>query len=163
MTLPRAAFLVATSLALAGPVLAATAKPATAAYGTREQLRQCLDREDALQARLHAMQAAAAAHDRRFDANEAEDARLVETKARLDRSDKAAIQSFNDAVLQHQQHVREVNDEAEAAEAAAKAYGDDKAALDEQCGNVTYRPADIDAVNRERRKAPAVAAAASAP
>jgi hypothetical protein len=128
-------------------------------YATREQLRECLALDDGLKARLHAMEAAAALHNRRFDANEAEGVKLVEMKARLDRSDKAAIQAFNQAVQEHNAHLQQVDDEATASDAATKALNADQAAADQKCGPLTYRPADMDAVMKERKKA----AAASAP
>jgi hypothetical protein len=156
----RIAFLVVACLLLAE---AAPAAPPAKSFGTREQLRACLDRDDALKARWRAIEAATAEHDRKFDANDAEDIQLAEMKAKLDRNDKNAISAFNKAVQEHAQHVRLVNQEADDAEATNKAYAADRAAADGQCAGLTYRPADIDAVGKERRKAAAVAAAASAP
>jgi len=40
----------------------------------------------------------------------------------------------------------------------AKAYAADRAAADDQCASLTWRPADVDAVSRERKKAAAQAA-----
>ncbi len=164
MSSSRTPFLFVLCMLVAGAASAATAKPAKGTvFGTREQLRECLDLGDAMTLRMRAVDAATAAHNRKFDANEAEDAQLVEMKARLDRSDKNAIASFNKAVQDHQQHTREVNEDADAAEALSKSYQADKLAMDDKCGNLTYRPADVDAVGRERRKAAPVATAASAP
>ncbi len=50
-------------------------------------------------------------------------------------------------------HIQQANQEASEAELAAGAYASDKAALDDRCGGLTYRPADMEAVARERRKA----------
>ncbi|MBW8778364.1 MAG: hypothetical protein JF585_04005 [Burkholderiales bacterium] len=157
MTSLRFPLLVVLPLALlAGTAGAATAKPPRAAvFGSREQLRQCLDLGDAMLARRHALEAAAADHNRKFDANDAEDARLVELKARLDRSDKDAILAFNKAVTEHAQHTHDLNAEAEQQEAGMKSFEADKADMDDKCGNLTYKPADVDAVNKERKKAAA--------
>ena len=161
MTPSRFPFLVVTWLMLSQGADAATAKAAVAGtYATREQLRECLALDDGLKARTHALEAAAVVHNQKFDANEAEGARLVDMKAKLDRSDKAAIQAFNQAVVDHNAHLQQVDEEALASDAATKALNADQSAVDQKCGSLTYRPADMDAVTKERKKA---AAAASAP
>ncbi|MBW8759307.1 MAG: hypothetical protein JF586_17025 [Burkholderiales bacterium] len=156
MIASRIPLLVVSSLLLAATAAAATAAgkpPKETAFATREQLRACLDLDDAMKTRRRDIEASAAEHNRKFDANDAEDARLVEMKTRLDRSDKDAILAFNQAVTAHAQHTRELNEEAEAQEAGVKAFEADKAAMDDRCGGLSYRPGDVDAVNRERRKA----------
>jgi nucleoside-diphosphate-sugar epimerase len=161
MSTLRIPFLLVTGLLLAA---AAHAAPPAKAFGTREQLRDCLAVDDALRARWHAIELATADHNRKFDANDAEDAELVKMKAGLDRSDKSAISAFNKAVQGHGQHIQQVNQEAADEEVTARAYAADRAAADDRCASLTYRPADIDAVSKERKKAAAAAAAsASAP
>ena len=159
----RIPFLAVTCLVFSQGAAAATAKgaPTAGTYATRDQLRECLSLDDGLKARLHAMEAANVAHNKKFDANETEGAGLVETKARLDRSDKAAILAFNQAVQEHNAHLQQVDDEAVAADAATKALDADQAAVDRKCSPLSYRPADMDAVMKERKKA--AAASASAP
>jgi hypothetical protein len=162
MTSSRIPFLLAASLLIGQGALAAGAKaPAMGSYATRVQLRECLAIDDGLKARLRALEAATQAHNRRFDANEAEGAQLVDMKARLDRGDKAAILAFNQAVQDHNQHLQQADDEAAAAEVANKAYGADQAAADQKCGPLTYRPADMDVVTKERAKAAAAAGSAA--
>ena len=154
MSPARFRFLVVTCLVWSQAASAATAKaPVAGTYATRDQLRECLNVDDGLKTRLHAMEAAAGVHNQKFDANEAESARLKDMKAKLDRSDKAAIQAFNQAVQEHNVHLKEVDDEAAASEAAQKAYALDQAAYDQKCGSLTFRPADMDAVVKERKKA----------
>ena len=153
MSMLRIPFLVVTLLAISAAAGAVASKPAKgAAFGSRDQLRECLDLDDGVKLRRHAVETATAEHDGRFDANEAEDARLAEAKAKLDRNDKNAIQAFNKAVQDHQQHTRDINEQADAAEALNRSYEADKQAMDDKCGNLTYRPADVDAVNKERKK-----------
>ena len=157
----RIAFLVITCLL---PFAAAHAAPPAKAFGTREQMRECMAMDDALKARWQAIEIATADHNRKFDANDAEDAQLAEMKAKLDRGDKNAISAFNKAVQEHGQHVQQVNQEAADEEVIARAYAADRAAADDRCASLTWRPADVDAVSKERKKAAAVAAAsASAP
>jgi hypothetical protein len=154
MSSSRLPFLVVTCLMLSQGAQAATAKaPVAGTYATRDQLRECLALDDGLKARLRAMEAAAAVHNQKFDANEVEGAKLVEMKAKLDRSDKAAIQAFNLAVQEHNAHLQQVDEEALASDVATKALNADQAAADQKCGPLTYRPADMDAVMKERKKA----------
>jgi hypothetical protein len=155
MTSSRIPLLVVSSfLLLAAAAGAATVKPPRpATFGTRDQLRECLDLDDAMKTRRHTLEASAAEHNKKFDANDAEDARLVEMKAKLDRTNKDAILAFNKAVTEHAQHTHDLNQEADEQEAGMKSLQADKADMDDKCGNLTYRPADIDAVNRERKKA----------
>ena len=160
MSPSRITFLVVSCLMLSQEAGAATAKaPVMGTYATRDQLRECLALDDGVKSRQHALEAATVAHNQKFDANEAEGAKLVEMKAKLDRSDKAAILAFNQAVQEHNAHLQQVDEEAVAADLATKALNADQAALDQKCGSLTYRPADMDAVTKERKKA----AAASAP
>jgi hypothetical protein len=150
----RFPLLVVSSLLLAATAGAATVKPAkSAVFGTRDQLRECLDLGDAMNARRVTLEAAVADHNRKFDANDAEEARLVEMKAKLDRNDKDAITAFNKAVTEHAQHTRDLNAEADQQDVGMKAFQSDKADMDDKCGNLTYKPADVDAVNKERKKA----------
>ena len=162
MSSSRIPFLLVTCLVLSQGAVAATAKaPVAGTYATREQLRECLTLDDGLKARMHAMEAATVVHNQKFDANEVEGARLVEMKAKLDRGDKAAIQAFNQAVQEHNLHLQQVDEEAVAADVATKALNADQAAVDQKCGPLTYRPADMDAVVKERKKAAAASASAS--
>ena len=155
MTSSRFPLLVVPFLLLAFAAAAATVKPPPrpAVFGTREQLRQCLDLGDAMNARRKTIETAAAEHNKKFDANDVEDAKLVEMKAKLDRNDKDAILAFNKAVTEHTQHTHDLNAEADQQDASMKAFQNDKADMDDKCGNLTYKPADIDAVNKERKKA----------
>jgi len=142
---------------------AAGTKPATATFGTRAQLRECLALDDAIKARSGDLESTTTAINAKIAANEAEAARLSDMKKTLDRSDKAAIASFNQLAQAHNQHVQQVDDETSGAEALRARLANEKADMDDKCGGFTYRPADIEAVDKERRKAAAVAAAASAP
>ncbi len=160
MSVLRISFLLVACLTLAD---AARAAPPAKAFGSRDQLRECLDLDDTLKARWQAVQAATTENNRKFAENDAEEAKLVEMKAKLDRSDKNAILAFNKAVAEHGQHIQQANQDGDATDAANKAYLADRAAADGKCSELTYRPADIDAVGKERKKAAVQASAASAP
>jgi hypothetical protein len=162
----RIPFLVVAFVLVADAACAGTAKPAPAAagtYGTRDQLRECLDLDDSLKQRTRGIEAATTANNQHFDANEAEAVKLVDTKKALDRSDKAAILAFNQLVVDHNQHVQKAQQEQADIELATGVLATDRAGADHKCGALTYRPADMDAVTRERKKAALSAAAASAP
>ena len=154
MSMLRISFLFLACFGLAG---AARAAPAAKPFGTREQLRECLDLDDALKPRWQAIETATAAHNKKFDDNDAEEARLAEMKAKLDRNDKNAILAFNKAVAEHGQHIQQVNQEGDEIEATSKAYAADRAAADGKCAGLTYRPADVDAVSKDRKKTSASA------
>jgi hypothetical protein len=163
MSPSRIPFLVVTCLMFSQGATAATAKagPAAGTYATRDQLRECLSLDDGLKARTHALEAATVVHNRKFDASEAEGARLVDMKARLDHGDRAAIQAFNQAVQERNAHLQQMDEEALAADVATKALEADQAAVDQKCGPLTYRPADMDVVVKERKKATSASAPAS--
>jgi len=159
MTTLRITFLVLAGLLLSDTAGAATAKAATTgAFGTRDQLRECMALDDSLKLRSAGIEAATAASNQKFDANEAEAARLVDMKNNLDRNDKSAIATFNQLVLDHNLHVDQAHQAASEAEMAGHVLATDRAAADQRCGRLTYRPGDIDAVTRERKQATATSA-----
>ena len=163
MTSLRIPFVLLAPLLLSAAAGAATGKTTAGTFGNRDQLRECLALDDTLRARTTTLSARVADSNKRIEDNAAEDARLVDMKKALDRSDKAAILKFNEVVLAHKQHVEQSDRDADEIEKATNEYNADKAAAEQKCGALTYHPADVEAVNRERRKASAVAAAASAP
>lgn len=159
----RIPLLVVVASLSAGGALAA-GKNVGATFGTRDQLRECMSLDDALKLRSQALEASVKATNQQVADNDAEGARLGEMKKTLDRSDKAAIQKFNEAALAHNQHVKDAEQAGADEEAATRLFSDDRADMDQKCGSLTYRPADMDAIAKERsRKAAAVAVAASAP
>jgi hypothetical protein len=147
----RLCLVLACALSSAG-TLAAT-KPAAEVFGTRAQLRECLDIDDGLRQRSDAAEASTAALNGRITANAEESARLADMKKTLARDDKAAVASFNQLAVAHNQHVQQVDDEIAAAQATSDRLAADKADREKKCGGLTYRPADLAAVDKERRKA----------
>ena len=134
----------------------AASQPPAHAFATREQLRACLALEDGLKERLRALEASNAAHQAMFDQVEAENARIDQARAQLDRDSDASMKSFNTLVKEHNQHVRRLNQDAADSRPAADAYNADMSAYNRQCGGQAYRSEDMDAVARERRAASAV-------
>ena len=162
MTSLRLPLLVIALLLQPAAACAGTAKAAAGTFGTREQLRDCLAQDDALRQRTHDLEAAVAAVNQKFDANEAEAVKLVDTKKTLDRSDKSAIATFNQLAQDHNLHLQQAHQQEADNELAGNILATDKAAVEQKCGGLTYRPADMEVVTRERKKAAAVAAAGAA-
>ncbi len=166
--LPLLALALASSLLLLGTAGATTVKtgkppasqPPARQWATREQLRDCLDTEAGLKTRFGAIEATNRAHEKLFDQVEAENTRLVELQSQLDHDSETSVRAFNALVKDHNQHVKQLNQDAADARPAADAYNADMVAFNHKCSALVYRVDDMEAVTKERRKA---AAAASAP
>jgi len=139
----------------------AASQPAAHAWATRDQLRDCLDTEAALKERFKAVEAAADAHERLFDQVEAERGKLTALQAQLDHDSEVSVRGFNALVQEHNQHVKELNQDAADSRPASEAYNADMTAYNHRCASLVYRVEDMDAVMRERRKAAAAQAAAA--
>lgn len=153
--------------ASAGATTVKTGKPAASqaparAWATRDQLRECLDIEAGLQARFKAIEASNAAHEKMFDQVEAENTRLRESQSQLDHDSDTSVGAFNALVKDHNQHVKALNQDAADSRPVNDAYNDDMAAFNHKCSKLVYRVDDMEAVTKERKKAAAAAAPASA-
>ena len=152
----RISFLVVAISLSCGAAGAATARPAAAgAFGSRDQLRDCADLDDAIKAHGQALAAVTLANNASISAGDAEAARMADTKKALDRNDKAAIAAYNDLVKAHNLRLDQADEDVAKAEAAAGQLATDRASMAQKCGALTWRPADLESVNRERRKASA--------
>ncbi len=140
----------------------AASQPAARAWATRDQLRDCLDTEAALKERFKGVEAAADAHELLFNQVEAESSKLAELQGQLDHDSDIAVRAFNALVKEHNQHVKQLNQDAADSRPASEAYNADMSAYNHRCALLVYRVEDMDAVMRERRKAAAAQAAASA-
>lgn len=163
--LPLLALASSLLLVAAGATTVKTGKPPASQpsprqWATREQLRDCLDAEAGLKTRFAAIEATNNAHEKLFDQVEAENTKLVELQSQLDHDSETSVRAFNALVKDHNQHVRQLNQDAADARPAADAYNADLVAFNHQCSALVYRVEDMEAVTKERRKA---AAAASAP
>jgi hypothetical protein len=140
----------------------AASQPAARAWATREQLRDCLDTEAALKERFKAVEAAGDAHEKLFNQVEAEGAKLTELQGQLDHDSEVAVHAFNLLVAEHNVHVKQLNQDAADSRPLTEAYNTDMSAYNHRCARLVYRVEDMDAVMRERKKAAAALAAASA-
>ena len=128
-------------------------------YATRDQLRECMDLQAVLKIRFHGLQAGNTDNDATGDRLEAEGAQVHDTQATLDRSDAAAVTAFRQAVAGYNERVVAWKKATADAQAADDAYKMDSAAVDQKCVGLSYRPQDIDAVMKERKKAAAASGA----
>lgn len=140
----------------------AASQPAASAGATRAQLRDCLDTEAALKERFRVIEATTAAHEKLFDQIEAENTRLEQLHDQLDHDSEVAVKSFNALVKEHNEHVKQMNQDAVDARPAGDAYNADMVAFNHKCSGLRFHVEDMEVVTRERQKAAAHAAAASA-
>ena len=69
----------------------AASQPPARAWATRDQLRECMDIEAGLKARFKAIEATNASHEKMFDEVEAENTKLRDLQAQLDRDSDTSI------------------------------------------------------------------------
>jgi len=131
----------------------AASQPVGRLYATRAQLRECLDLEDALKARRKSLDAGIEAHETQLAAISADDQKLVEVQAHLDRESETAVNAFNLLVTDHNVRAKELRNEAETLRAATEAYNDESLAVNRKCSALTYSLDDMNAVMKERRAA----------
>ena len=132
-------------------------------FASRERLRECLDTEASLKARVGAIAAANEQHEQAFQRLEAENAQLRAMRTQQDEGNTAAVSAYAGLVKMHNVHVRDLNRSEAELVPVSNAYNADLTAFHARCFGLSYRAEDMDAVNADRRKAAAVTSAASAP
>jgi hypothetical protein len=142
----------ATTVKVARP---AASQPAPRPWATREQLRECLDQQDALKARLRDIDTAHEANEALFSRIEAENAKLLDVQSRLDHDSPAAVDAFNLLVSDHNAHVKQMNRQTGELQAVSDAYDGDMLAVNRKCSVLAYRADDMATVLQERKKAAA--------
>jgi hypothetical protein len=140
----------AASAARASPAPAAASHPA---FGTRDQLRDCLDGEDAIHERLRRFEEARKAHEQAVDDLAAENTKIAEVQAQLDTQSQTAVTAYNLLITQHNVRTDEINREAREMTAQSQAFNADSVALGKRCSAMAYRLEDMDAVTKERKAA----------
>ena len=140
----------------------AASQPAASAWATRAQLRDCVETEAALKERFRVIEAATTAHEKLFDQIEVENTRLEQLHDQLDHDSEVAVKGFNALVKEHNEHVKQLNQDAVDTRPARDAYNADMVAFNHKCSGLRFHIEDMEAVTRERQKAAAQAAVASA-
>ncbi len=128
---------------------------------TRDELRDCLNIEDALKERQRALQAASAENARIAAWLDAETDQIRGTGSKMDETNPMAPTAYDAMVKSHNLRVRQLNAAEAALAAASRAFDADAKAFSARCSGRTYLVEDMDAVAHERQKAAAQAAAAA--
>jgi hypothetical protein len=137
----------------ASAAVPAASRAAPRTFATREQLRGCLNDEDAMRDRLHKLDAAHVAHEHAIADLQAENAKIVEIQGQLDHESQTAVTAFNLLVSQHNVRTDELNKEASTMSAESQAFNAESLALSKRCSALAYRLEDMDAVMKERKAA----------
>ncbi len=152
------------TLALLAAGAHAQAQPSKAAkphVASRDQLRECLERQADLRERKQSLEDGSAARAAEQGRLQREGARLREAKATLDPANAPALAAFRHAVDAFNADAVALNKGVEDASAAVEAYNTEVQSANELCDTLDYRARDVEAVLKERSKARAVATAAS--
>jgi hypothetical protein len=119
---------------------------------SRAELRQCMDREDALQLRSAGLARAREEHDADMARISKSAAALAETLRQLDNYDQAAVDAYNERSRQHDAAVAALNKRTDAMNEAVGQLNADNADVMAQCNTRPYMRPDKDAILKERKK-----------
>lgn len=116
----------------------------------REELRGCIDRDEALTARYSELEAERRMNDREAASIARANARLADELARLNAADTAAVAAHNARTAEHNARVDAHNLRVHDQNVAAQELNRDQARMQATCGSRTYYPQDRDAILYER-------------
>ena len=125
----------------------------TVRYGSREDLRQCLESEDRLKAERPALQRGMDANRATLKTFQDEVQAHVATQPTLDTAVDAAVAQFNARVDTLNARVAVINKEAEALQARLDDHNARMLVHNRRCAGTLYRIPDIQAVQKERAAA----------
>ena len=138
--------------ALAAPVaLAQTYYYPRADYPlAREELRRCMDRDEALASRLASIESEGRLNEREGQSIARAGAVLAEELRRLDPADAVAVAAHNARSAEHNRRVEAHNLRVDDQNQAARNINRDQADMQATCGARTYYRSDRDAILVER-------------
>ena len=117
----------------------------------REELRDCMARDESLAARRAELDADKRLNDREAESIARANARLAEELRRVDPADAAAVAAHNARTSEHTARVDAHNLRVNDQNAAARALNNQRADFQSTCGSRTYWREDRDAILYERR------------
>jgi hypothetical protein len=117
----------------------------------REELRRCMDRDEALFSRQTELEAERRMNDREAESIARANARLADDLARLNAADTAAVAAHNARTAEHNARVDAHNLRVNDQNAAARELNRDQAYMQSTCGSRSFYPQDRDAILYERR------------
>jgi septal ring factor EnvC (AmiA/AmiB activator) len=162
----RTSLLALAAMMLLGSACAEDAPPVAkpeGAFATRDQLRECLETDASLKQRLGAIQASNAANEKTYASLEAENDSIRSVGSKMDETNPTSAGSYQAMLRSHSLRVKQLNQAETELVPVSRAYNADMASFHQRCSGLSYRSEDMDAVILERKKATAVATAASAP
>jgi hypothetical protein len=135
--------------ALAAPLaVTAQTRPLSDFPLSREELRDCMDRDANLRERLDALDQERSANDRETAAIARAGAALAAELRTLDTTDTAAVAAYNARSSAHNRHVQAHNRRVADMNARASMHNGDAANVTARCASRTYTLRDLDAVSR---------------
>jgi hypothetical protein len=139
---------------LAALSFAAVAQDAPKKTLTRDELRACMNDQDALQSRGDAIKQRSAKLQEESDAIKAEDDELKAEQKRVDESSFPGVRErFDRKVRAHGNRVKKAEDESKALRADADTFTKDLDAHNAKCSGVAVNREDREAVMKEREAA----------
>lgn len=130
----------------------AQAKPAKLV--SRDELRVCMNSESELAARRKASEARANQNREEAAAIRAEAQELTDERQRIGEEEYTKLERFvNRKVKPHNVRVKAAQDAAEAFRAELESLNKSVVAYNEQCGGISFRPEDKEAILKEREAA----------
>jgi len=136
-------------LGAAAQVYYSQARPLYDPALTREELRECMYRDEAMAERRDALDGDRAQSDAEAEAIAEAAARLADELRNLDHGDVGAVAAYNARSAAHNQRVQDHNRQVAGLNARAARLNGDSARLDTLCAR-PYYPSDRDSVLMER-------------
>jgi hypothetical protein len=134
--------------------LAAVAQDAPKKTLTRDELRACLDNQDALKSRGDAIKERAAKLQEESEAIKAEEEQLKQEQKRVEDSSMPGVRDrFDRKVRQHTNRIKVAETEGKAVRADADTFTKDLEAHNGKCSGVAVNREDREAVMKEREAA----------
>ena len=116
----------------------------------REELRRCMDRDEALASRLASIESEGRLNEREGQSIARAGAVLAEELRRLDPADAVAVAAHNARSAEHNRRVEAHNLRVDDQNQAARNINRDQADMQATCGARTYYRSDRDAILGER-------------
>lgn len=140
-------------LALATPVLADVYETTELNYGSREQLRACLDSDDRIKEHSKRIADLIADNNAMLIEIQVEAKTLADLQSSIATNNKDQVENFNRRIEEHNRLVRMSNERAEKTKTELDAYNKELAEHNKRCASLVYKMADREAVMKERRAA----------
>ena len=143
---------VAVLAAIALPSAFAQTKPPAREVG-RDELRVCMNSEVDLKARRQAMDARQKQNGEEVVGIRAEAAAMTEEQKGIREDEQSRKDKFNAKVKAHNERIRLASAEVESYRRDLEALNKSLIAYNEQCGGITFRTSDKEAILKERESA----------